>query len=76
MGLRWIVCPQHQFEVEQVISPASHLTLFIQYNFFLHAPTDRKVVSNDKDLNYASFDTNLTSKVESIKGKKQLNERL
>ena len=34
------------------------------------------VVSNDKYSNYALFETNLTSEIESLKKKKQLIEKL
>ena len=44
--------------------------------FFLNASTDSIVVSNDKDSNHASFETHLTSEVESIQKKKTINEKL
>ena len=44
--------------------------------FLSNAPTDAVVVSNDRGSNYALFENNQTSEIESIQKKTQINDKL
>ena len=65
--------------VRQGTGTADHLTLLqLLFNIISlsNAQTEAIVVSDDKDSNNASFETNLTSEIESIQKKTQSNEKL